>query len=318
MRIFRRLIGAIIVIAALIGIAMSAGLVYVSDIVIASVNGQASNIVSLVSGNLDTTAVALQSVKGTVEEVNDSVATLSTTASSLSSSVASTEPLFDQVKQVATEDVPGSLETVQETIPNLVSVAGTIDDTLTALSGFGFSQQFFGREINLDLGIDYDPTQRFDTSMQDLGDSLDGLPESMRSLSEDLDSTYASLEAVSTNIDTLSTDLAEINTQVDTIPPLLDDYLESVNGINRQLGVIQSDLGAQLEQARIVILMVAIWFGVLQLAPLVVGLQLLIPSRDLLDGNDVEQISQGVRTELAKIAQEKELNSDHTLEMLND
>ena len=151
--------------------------------------------------------------------------------------------------------------------------------------------------------------------MQELGDSLDGLPESMRSLSEDLDSTYASLEEVSGNIDTLSTDLAEINTQVDTIPPLLDDYLESVNGINRQLIGIQSDLGTQLEQARIVIWMVAIWFGVLQLAPLAVGLQLLIPSRDLLDGNDVEQIAEGVRTELDRIAKEKELNSDHTLEM---
>ncbi len=311
MKLFRRLLGAIIIIAALIGIAASAGLVYASNIVIESINEQANGIVGLVSDNLNTTAEALESVKGTVIEVNDSVSTLSDTASSLSESVGSTEPLFNQVKQVTTEDVPNSIETVQETIPNLVSVAGTIDDTLTALSGFGFNQKFFGREIDLDLGIDYDPTQRFDQSMQDLGDSLDGLPESMRSLSDDLDTTYSSLEAVSVNIDTLSTDLAEINTQVETIPPLLDSYLESVTGINTQLNGIIDNLGVQLEQAKIVILMVAIWFGVLQLAPLVIGAQLLFAQRT----NESDRITAGVRAEFAKIEEERELNSDHTLEM---
>lgn len=311
MKFFRRLLGAIIIIAALIGMAASAGLVYVSNIVVESINEQANGIAGLVSDNLNTTAEALESVKGTVIEVNDSVSTLSNTASSLSDSVSSTEPLFDQVKQVTTEDVPSSIETVQETIPNLVSVAGTIDDTLTALSGFGFNQKFFGREIDLDLGIDYDPTQRFDQSMQDLGDSLDGLPESMRSLSEDLDTTYSSLEAVSLNIETLSTDLAEINTQVETIPPILDSYLESVTGINTQLNGIIDNLGVQLEQAKIVILMVAIWFGMLQLAPLVIGAQLLFAQRT----NESDRIAAGVRAEFAKIEEERELSSDHTLEM---
>ncbi len=311
MKIFRRLLGAIIIIAAIIGIAASAGLVYVSNIAIESINQQASGIAGLVSTNLNTTAEALESVKGTVIEVNESVATLSNTASSLSESVSSTEPLFDQVKQVTTEDVPGSIETVQETIPNLVSVAGTIDDTLTALSGFGFNQKFFGREIDLDLGIDYDPTQRFDQSMQELGDSLDGLPESMRSLSDDLDTTYDSLEAVSVNIDTLSTDLADINAQVETIPPLLDSYLESVTGINTQLNGILDNLGTQLEQAKIIVLMVAIWFGVLQLAPLVIGIQLLFAQRT----NESDRIMAGVRAEFAKIEEERGLNSDHTLEM---
>jgi len=277
MRIIRMFFGAVIIIAALIGIALSAGIVYVGNVLLDGIDAQAQEVVGLVSTNLDTTADALISIKGTIIEVNDSVSTLSDTAASLSDSVGSTEPLFDQIKAVTTEDVPDSLATVQETIPNIVNVAGTIDDTLSALSGFGFNQTFFGREINIDLGIDYDPTQRFDDSMQALGDSLDGLPESLRGLSEDLDTTYSSLEAVSTNIDTLSTDLAEINTQVETIPPLLDEYLNSVTEINKQLTKVQDNLGTQLEQGKIILMIIAVWFGLMQIAPLVLGFQLLRP-----------------------------------------
>lgn len=307
--------GAIIIIAALIGLALSAGIVYAGNVFLDSIDEQAANVVELVSENLDTTAETLTAVKGTVEEVNDSVSTLSETAASLSDSVGSTEPLFEQVKTVTTEDVPNSLSTVQETIPNIVSVAGTIDDTLTALSGFGFSQKFFGREIEIDLGIDYDPTARFDDSMQALGDSLDGLPESLRGLSDDLDTTYSSLEAVSTNIDTLSADLAEINAQVDTIPPLLDEYLETVNTLNGQLKEIQETLSINLEQGKTVIMIIAIWFGLLQLAPLALGIQLLRPRMDRLSQRNMERIREEVRAEWEQVKGEIALNEDTTLEI---
>ena len=314
MRIIRMFFGAIIIITALIGIALSAGIVYAGEVLLDSIDEQAKEVVSLVSENLDTTADALVSVKGTVEEVNDSVSTLSETASALSISVGSTEPLFEQVKTVTTEDVPNTLQTVQETIPNIVTVAGTIDDTLTALSGFGFEQKFFGREINIDLGIDYDPTQRFDESMQALGDSLDGLPESLTGLSDDLDTTYASLEAVSTNIDTLSTDLAEINTQVETIPPLLDEYLVSVNSISDQLKEAESQLSVQLEQGKMVIMMIAIWFGLLQLAPLLLGIQLLRPRMSRLTDANLKQIREEVQAEWTNIKEEIDIVQDNTLE----
>ncbi|MFK7804927.1 MAG: hypothetical protein AB8G95_25065 [Anaerolineae bacterium] len=314
MRIIRMFFGAIIIIAALVGLALSAGIVYAGGVLLDSIDEQAKGVVSLVSENLDTTAEALVSVKGTVEEVNDSVSTLSDTAAALSDSVGSTEPLFEQIKTVTTEDVPNALTTVQETIPNIVTVAGTIDDTLTALSGFGFEQKFFGREINIDLGIDYDPTQRFDESMQALGDSLDGLPESLTGLSDDLDTTYASLEAVSTNIDTLSTDLAGINTQVETIPPLLDEYLESVNSINDQLKESESTLSVQLEQGKTVIIMIAVWFGLLQLAPLALGIQLLRPRMSRLNETNLVRIREEVRAEWAQIQTETDLVQDNTLE----
>jgi ABC-type transporter Mla subunit MlaD len=314
MRIIRMFFGAIIIIAALIGLALSVGIVYAGNVYLDSISERAQAAVSLISENLDTTADALVSIRVTIEVVNDSVHTLSGTAAALSESVSSTEPLFEQVKTVTTEDVPKTLETVQETIPNIVTVAGTIDDTLTALSGFGFNQKFFGREINIDLGIDYDPTQRFDDSMQALGDSLDGLPESLRGLSENLDTTYGSLEAVSTNIDTLAVDLADINTQVETIPPLLDSYLESVSTINKQLKSSQDTLATQLEQGKTIIMMIAVWFGLMQLAPLVLGIQLLRPK---LTRVELDEIRNEIREETARIEKEKEkekeLAKDNTI-----
>ena len=68
--------GAIIIIAALIGLALSAGIVYAGNVFLDSIDQQAQEVVALVSENLDTTADTLVAVKGTVEEVNDSVSTL--------------------------------------------------------------------------------------------------------------------------------------------------------------------------------------------------------------------------------------------------
>ncbi|MEM8862793.1 MAG: hypothetical protein AAGD96_31160 [Chloroflexota bacterium] len=318
MRIIRMIFGSIIIIAALLGVGLAVGLYYYGGIGVDIVEAQVGTVLDGVSDNLDTTADALTSIKGTVEEVNDSVSTLATTASSLADSVGTTEPLFNQIKQVATEDVPGSLETVQETIPNIVSVAGTIDDTLTALSGFGFNQTFFGRDIEIDLGIDYDPNQRFDESMQELGDSLDGLPESLRGLSGDLDTTYNSLEAVGGNIETLSTDLEEINAQVDTIPPLLDSYLETVNGIDDQLTTVKNDLSGQLELVKTGLLYAAIFLGLLQLAPLAIGIMLFRPAPGTLTSRNIDQIRAEVRAEWDRIDKEIGLTESRTLEMPSD
>lgn len=318
MRIVRMVFGSIIVISALVGLGLAYGLYYYGNIALEQTETQVGAVIDGVSENLDTTAEAITSIKGTVVEVNDSVSTLATTAGSLAESVGTTEPLFNQIKQVATEDVPGSLETVQETIPNIVSVAGTIDDTLTALSGFGFNQRFFGRDIEIDLGIDYDPTQRFDTSMQELGDSLDGLPESLRGLSTDLDTTYNSLEVVGTNIDTLSADLTEINAQVDTIPPLLDNYLETVNNIDEQLTAAKTNLAGQVEMGKNVLMIAAIVLAVLQLTPFAVGILLFRPAPGTFSQHNLDQIKAEVRAEWSRIDQEIGLTESRTLEMPSD
>lgn len=276
MWIIRKLFGLVIILVALAGIAMSVGCTLYSGDVIDDAVGQLSGGIDLVNLNLENTNEALVVAQDAIVETTDAIDNLSETAGNLSKTVSDTEPLLDQISNVSSQQIPEGLETVQKTLPNIAEVAGSVDDTLNALSGFGFDQELpFIGSINFDLGIDYDPNQRFDASIIELGNGLEGLPEDLRALETEFDTTKENLSAVSGNIETISDDLLEINAEVEEIPELLNTYISSINDVQSSLSQTKAQITDQVDLAKQAVFYLAIWFSLLQLAPLVYGFQLL-------------------------------------------
>ena len=280
MWIIKKILGLIIILTALSGLAISVGCVTYSGSTLDNLSAQAANGIDAVNLNLDNTVDTLLVAQDAVNEANESIETLSQTAANLATTVSDTEPLISQINEVTTSQIPQSLETVQKTIPNIAEVAGTVDDTLTALSNFGFAQDLpLIGELGFDLGIDYDPTQRFDASIVELGSGLDDLPEELRALQTEFETTQENLGEVSENINTLSLDLLDVSQEVGEIPELLNNYVASINETQNTLRRTKGDLENQITQAKQVIFYLAIWFSLLQLAPLVYGIQLLFERR---------------------------------------
>lgn len=295
MKILRRIIGIILLLGALLGIALSvAGVMYGRQAI--DLAGQGiDNSLLLVGDSLVAVVDTLELAKASVADVNTSMDTVQKTATDVSKTVSDTRPLLQTVNTVATHDVPSSIESVQEAIPNIVEVAGVVDTTLSSLSnfsnnqaipvtlpslGFGLKPVEFEVPFAFDLGIDYEPTVPFDAAVEQVGSSLDDLPERLRTLEKDLLVADANMEVISADILALSADLGTINQRIAEISPLLDEYIRIVNEVKGALGDIRTQIAAQLGTAKLVVLLIMIWIGLGNLAPLYLGLELVTGRRD--------------------------------------
>lgn len=180
----RRILGIILLLVGLFGLALSiAGLVIGRQLVDDAIGNVDANL-ALTAQTLDTVEDTLVLSRDTVADLNDGLSTVQTTTRNLSQTINETQPLIDQVGIVAGQDVPESLEAIQETVPNLVEVASAVDDTLLALSQLKLEETIpiINYTIDLNLGVEYEPEMRFDQSIAQIGESLEGMPGRMRSL----------------------------------------------------------------------------------------------------------------------------------------
>lgn len=297
----RRILGLFMLVIAVVGVILSVAGTYVVWNMIDGLGDSIDTTLVLTSDSLDTVAESLLLTKSTVEDVTNSVDTVEETTANLSTTISDTRPLLNQVSQVATQDVPNSLEAVQETLPNVAAVAGSIDDTLRLLSAFQLSQSVLGVDLGFDLGIEYDPEVPFDESIEEIGGSLEGVPDQLRALDPFLATTNENLGTISENISTLAVDLGEINENIEDVQPLLDDYLELVYRTSDLVNQTRSGLRAQLQPVKLIIMILFIWIGLTQVAPLYLGWGLL---RDSFNDLDEDEVEEAVRSALEEMGDE--------------
>jgi ABC-type transporter Mla subunit MlaD len=290
----KRILGFFILIIGIVGIGLSVGGALVTRQIVDQIGKGLDTTLGLTSDTLGTMGETLDLTKKTVQQANDGLDTVSETAVSLSETIADTQPLLEQVSTVTTEDIPDSIEAVQGTIPNMAEVAGAIDTTLVTLSAFQVEQSRLGFPLRFDLGIDYQPEEPFDETIQALGDSLDGMPESLRALEVNLAVTSENLGVISENIISIAGDLETINGSIEEVEPLLDDYIRLVNDTNDLIGQVRSDISEQLEMAKIVATIFFAWIGLYQIAPLYLGWEMVRGDRDDDDDEQIEAAREAI------------------------
>lgn len=281
---FRRILGLIILIAtAVVLIALITTSIFMGPAIDALSTGL-DNSLSLTVDALETVSATLSQTQSTLSAVNGSMDTAVETTATLSKTISDTVPLLDQVSFLVADQTPRNIEAVQASVPNIAAVAGVVDDALVRLSDLEYKQTIpiplNPIEINFDLGIDYEPVEPFDETMLALGTSLDGLPESLRSLSGQLDVSAANLETLSSNLDTAGGDIGAINDEVAKFIPLLDDYVALLNQVIAAIEQAGAQVAANLATVRLAATILPIALALTQLAPLVVGWDLLTSGRD--------------------------------------
>lgn len=276
----KRLFGLVIILVALLGAAIGGGLFIYGGETLDNVSREVVNLIDLTDRTLDNTRDGLVTTQASLADVNNSLDTVEATTRNLSRTISDTEPLINELNTLLTQEVPNSLDAVQQTLPNLISVAGTIDNTLETLSTFGFEQSFFGIPLAFDLGIEYDPEARFDESVAELGESIETIPGQLRALEGDLTTTADNLDDLSGNLSTLADDLGTINETITEFDTVLGGYIVIIDDAKAELARLEASLPAQLEMLKTALLIVAVYVGLTQLAPLYLGLELLLGKRN--------------------------------------
>lgn len=299
---FRKISGFVLLVIGLLGVLLSIGGIVYSGQAVDAVVKVLDDTLGLTGDSLSTVEDTLTLARGTIGDVNASLVTVGETADSLAKTIADTQPLLDEVAQIAGEDAPNSIESVQDAIPAVAEVAGVIDDTLITLNSFKIEEDILGFQLNYDLGVNYAPSVPFDETVSGLGTSLDGFPDRLRELEPSLTAANENLGAVSENIYAVSGDLAVINGRVADVDPLLGDYIGIVQSINTTLTTTQSTVQAQAGNAKLALQLVFAWLGFLQFSLLYLGWDLM--TRTVLDEEAIEEAVEEVMEE--KEREEKE------------
>lgn len=278
---FRRTLGLVMLLIGVLGLVLSiAGAIYGYRLIDNVGNGLKSSL-DLTSQSLDAVKETLLLAKTTLGQVNGSLDTLAGAANDLSRAVNQTRPLLGEIVQVASYDVPDSVEAVQTAVPYMAQAAATIDDTLTFLSNLRIEQRILGFPIYFDLGIDYAPEVSFEESINRIGYSLEGIPPRLRGLAVYIDTTNGNLETISQDIMAMSRDLDTINSSIADIAPLLDDYVRIVTEISDSIRQTRASLSQQLYMVKLVVTMAMTWIGLTQVAPLYLGWELVAGRRNI-------------------------------------
>jgi hypothetical protein len=275
----RKALGVVMIAIGLSGIIFSIGGVIIGRQLVGAVGQGVDANLALTLKSLDTVYETLLLTKNTVSDLDTTMTTVEETAAHVATALKETGPLVDQSRTVVAEDVPDSIEAVQQAMPALIEVAGAVDTTLRTLSAVQLSRSILGIPLNFDLGVDYNPDTTFDESLIQIGDSLEGVPENLRSLDGYLEITGQNLEAIASDLDRISGDVNTIGSTIGDVEPLIDDYLEIVTELSDSTRQTRTLVERQLSNMRIVVTALFIWFAFAQVAPLYLGYELLSASR---------------------------------------
>jgi ABC-type transporter Mla subunit MlaD len=230
--------------------------------------------INLLSSSLETVGESLLLAKSTVRGINQGVDTVQGAAANLSRSIEDTQPMLDQIGSLVSEDLPDSVDSMQQAFPGMTQVAGVIDETLTTLNEFRIDERILGLEIKYDLGIEYDPAMPFDESVSQVGRSLDGLPDKLRGLNAQVRITGDNLASVSRDLEKIVADLEQISGDIEATDPLLDEYSRLVTNLTDRSRLVRAQLSDQLDDAKRVVTLLMGWLVASQMAPIYLGWEL--------------------------------------------
>ncbi|MCA9959484.1 MAG: hypothetical protein KC443_10650 [Anaerolineales bacterium] len=307
---FRRIIGLLMLALGLVGIVISAAGVYYGRQAVDSTFSGLDDTLVLATQGLDTAVDSLELAKLTLGDVNNGLDTVGEATLNMAKTVTDTRPLLDQVSVVVSQNAPASVEAMQSSIPALAEVAATIDQTLSTLSAFSIDEEILGVPFKYDLGINYAPEVPFDEAFEGLGSSLEGLPEELRSVDGNLSVANENLAAISDSIVAISADLDTINGRIAEVPAQIDSYVEIVDQINGSLETVRTQVTQQQERVKLILTFVLVWWGMPQLALVMIGWDFLFGRR----GATAKEIREDVMEELEEEFEELRDNDDEKKE----
>ena len=276
----RRFFGILILLTGIFGLVLGVIGLRAANNLIDQLGIALDNTLELTATNLDNVHDTLVVTKSSLREATVAIQTVQTTALDLSVTITETRPFLGSVNEVATVNVPESLDAFQEAIPNIAEVAGGIDDAMTALSNFTFATQLLGVDLGFDLGISYAPAVPFDETITELGASLEGLPESLRELDTQIQVTSDNLVVISQDVEQLSSDIGNINAQLLRFDPVVDGYIKTVSDLRFSANQARQNIEGQMEMLKTGVNFIFLWLALMQITPLYLGAKLVFGKKD--------------------------------------
>ncbi len=269
MKILRRILGILVMIAGILGLVLSlAGLVGVwvfKPDVASAIELTITTLNSSVTTSQQAMDITSQALGATV----DSIDALSVMLGATAASVADTQPVLDQVNTFMGEKLPatmesaiGSLEAAQQGAVVLDSAIKSLDSFRSVMSGVPLLSAFVDAPAE-----SYDPDVPLAESLGDLSSSLESLPDMFIEMSTNMAKADDNLVTIQDSLTTMSDSVGLISTSLGGYQAMVENSKSSMDNLGLMLLNIQNNLTAILDGVAIAL---SLFFGWLLAAQVVI------------------------------------------------
>lgn len=215
---------------------------------------------------VDTLTSSVELAGETVIAVERTLGQTERTTRDLSGALDDAGAVLDATADLTEDELAASLQEVQDALPALIQVAAVIDRTLSALD-------------RLPFGPDYAPSEPFDDSLREIQREMADVPEALREQADLVRRSRRSLDRVSAGTTAIADDLADLHGTLTEAGAVLEGYADTAVEARDLVAESQAGLGAQLDIARGLVVVLGLTFTLGQAVPLGAGWLLRDPAR---------------------------------------
>jgi methyl-accepting chemotaxis protein len=264
MLIFRKLIGVLLLVAAVVGVVFSiASIVYIWRIEENVINSL-QNSIDLISQTLDTTSQGLIVTRDALKISVQTISSLETTILTTAKTIESATPVVDQIGSIMESDLPKAIEAASTSLKSAQQSAKVIDSLLSTLG----SLPLIGSSLN------YNPEVPLSDSLGQVADSLNDLPASFSNLQENLDQASSNLETFEADLSVMAESVSGIESTISEFDNVIEGYQQSLLQIHTNLEAAKRNLPTYMHFLVLALTVFFVWMAIAQLGLLTQGWEL--------------------------------------------
>jgi uncharacterized phage infection (PIP) family protein YhgE len=260
----RKLIGVLLLLAAIIGLFFSVAGVVLIWRVEQDVTKGLQNSIDLISQTLDTTSQGLIVTRGALESSIETIRALESTIQTTAKTIKSTTPMVEQISALMETDLPNAIEATGTSLKSAQASAAVIDSLLSTLSNL----PLIGSSLN------YNPQVPLSNSLGQVADSLKDLPNSFINMQKTLEQTTSNLETFEADLSVMADSVGGIGSTISEYDKVIAGYQQSLSQIHANLESAKEILPTYIHYLVLALTIFFVWMAIAQLGLLTQGWEL--------------------------------------------
>lgn len=286
MKMMRRLLGMLVMIAGILGLLLSLAGLAVVWIAKPTVTIYANATIDTLDKSVITSKSVMETTAEALGATVDSVDALAAMLSTTADTVEETKPVLDEIDTIMSVTLPSTLEatatslyTAQEAARVLESTIQSLDAFRSMLSGVPLVGDFVAQ-----TGESYNPEIPLADSLGELAANLEGLPDTFVEMSTNLSATDDNLGSIQENLITMAESVGLISSSLSEYERMVIQSQSSMDEVTTILKDIQSNLPTILNWVVIALTLFFVWLLVAQIVILSQGLELYRGTANRMEG----------------------------------
>jgi len=264
MSIFRKLIGILLLLAAVLGLIFSIGAI---AFVWRIEQPLAENLVStidLLSQTMEITADGLEITQVAIRSSVDTISALQSTVQTTASTIKSSGPMVEEINALMQTDLPNTIQATEASLRAASQSARVIDGLLGTFS----SIPLVGSSLN------YNPDVPLSAALSDVADNLSSLPQAFDNMAESLEETTSNIETFQADLSVMAESIGQIESSVAQYEQVIAGYQYSITQVVAGLDNLKTNIPTFVHFLILAMTVFFVWMAIAQLGLLTQGWEL--------------------------------------------